>query len=189
MQFLKTADGLSPEKFYGAGALKHPPTLTHTERIRFIRTYYSLWGLMKLDPADWAPRLESMTSQQLYYLHEMTKLTQSIGHEEELTPSQFPNQPPDSYHAINTGQSDKRIALENKAWERIQYVSQRFFQRDATDASVYAKHEGFLFFVVIWDHWQPSLKDVVCHLSRSTVRLGPEDERKCLWDDNFDKET
>ena len=144
---------------------------------------------MKLDSAEWAPRLESMTSQQLYHLREMTKLTQSIGHEEDIPPPPFPNESPDSFHAINPGQSDKRIALEDKVRERIQYISQRFFQRDATDASVYAKHEGFLFFVVVWDHWQPSLKDLVCHLSRSAIRPNPEEVRRYLWDDSFDKES
>lgn len=185
LTFKLTANGFSPEKFYGAEARGHPPTMTDTERTRFVRTYYSLWGLMKLNPAEWAPRLESMTSQQLYHLHEMTKLTQSIGHEEDIPPSPNANEPPDSFLAINFGQSEKRIALEDRVRERIQHISQRFFQRDAAHTIVYAKREGFLFFVVFWDHWQPSLKELVCHQSMSVIRPNSEETRRYLWDDNF----
>lgn len=144
---------------------------------------------MKLDPAEWPPRLASMTSQQLYYIHEMTKLTQSIGHEEDIPPLPFPNVRPDSFDAVNLGQSDKRIALEDEIRNRIEYNSQRFFQIEAAHPSVYAKHEGFLFFVLVWDHWQPPLKELICYPPRSAIRLSPEETRRYLWDDNYDKET
>ena len=133
-----------------------------------------------------------MTSQQLYYLHEMTKLTQNIGQEEEGYPSYEKSKIySDPFHLINLGQSDKRIALEHKVWERMQRISQRFFQQDAGAACVYAAHEGFLWFVTVWDHWQPSLKDMVFHLSRSRGRVGPtpEETRRYLWDDDFDKDS
>lgn len=61
-----------------------------------------------------------MTLKQLYRLHEMTKLTQSIGQGEESIPSPiFPDEPPDSAHSINIGQSEERIALSNQIWQRI----------------------------------------------------------------------
>ncbi|KAI4120189.1 MAG: hypothetical protein LQ338_007192 [Usnochroma carphineum] len=160
-------DGLSAEEFYGPGAHKHPPTLTRTERTRFIRSYYSLWSLMRLDLSEWDPRLQAMTSQELYYLREMTKLTQSIGREEIVPPPMFPDEPSDSVHSINSGQSEKRMTLARRIWQQIQRNSRHFFERDAQDPSVFAKHEGFLWFVVLWDHWQPSLKDMVCHQSVS----------------------
>ena len=176
-------DGLSAEKFYGPGAQNHPATLTPSERPRFIRSYYLIWTLMRLDRAQWDARLEDKTSQELYYLQEMSKLTQSIGREEHIPPPMFPDQSPDSIHAIYSGQSDKRAALECRIWEQIQRNSQRFFDRDAQDVSWCAKHEGFLWFVVLWDHWQPSLKDVVCHQSRSTVRLSSAVVKQYLWND------
>ena len=181
------ADGLSLEEFYGAGAHKHPPTLTRTERTRFIRSYYLIWSLMRLDPSKWEPRLQAMTSQELYYLREMANLTQSIGREEDVPPPMFPDQPPDSFHSINQGRSEKRIALEEKIWEQVQRNSRQFFDRDAQDTSIYAKHEGFLCFVVMWDHWQPSLKDIVCHQSVSTIRLSPEVVSQYLWNDGLDE--
>lgn len=165
---------------------KHPPTLTRTERTRFIRSYYSLWSLLSLECSEWESRLEAMTSQELYYLHEMTKLTQSIGREERVPPPMFPHEPPDSVHSINSGRSEKRITLERRIWQQIQYNSVRFFERDAQDPSVYAKHEGFLWFVVMWDHWQPSLENMVCHQSVSPIKPSQAVREKYLWNKSWD---
>ena len=128
-----------------------------------------------------------MTSQELYYLREMTKLTQSIGREEIVPPPMFPRGPSDSVHSINSGQSEKRIALERRIWLQIQRNSWRFFERDAQDPSGYAKHEGFLWFVVLWDHWQPSLKDMVCHQSVSLVKPSPAVKEQYLWNTGLDE--
>ncbi|KAL9024258.1 MAG: hypothetical protein Q9196_006644 [Gyalolechia fulgens] len=182
----KKADGVPTQELegcYGVGAREHPPRMTPTERTRFVQGYYTLWGLMNLNPSEWISRLEAMTSQELYCLHEMTKLTQNIG-EEILPPPLFPDQPPESIHAINIGRSEKRIAVEEAVWEQIEHISQRVFGQEAIHPEVYAKCEGFMWFVVIWDHWQPSLKDTVLHTSRSVKRPSPEFIKRCLWNDN-----
>lgn len=140
---------------------------------------------MKIDCSEWDSRLQAMTSQELYYLREMTKLTQSIGREESVPPPMFPDEPSDSVHSINSGQSEKRIALEQRVWQQIQRNSRRFFERDSQDPSVFAKHEGFLWFVVLWDHWQPSLKDMVCHESVSLIKPSLAIKRQHLWNDEF----
>ena len=139
---------------------------------------------MKLDASEWESRLEHITSKQLYYLHEMTKLTQSIGREEAVPPPLFPDEPPDSVHSINTGRSEKRIALEERVWQQIQDICQRIFNQDALYPDVYAKHEGFMWFVVMWDHWQPSLKDMVLHQSTSRIKPSPDVVKRYLWDDD-----
>lgn len=183
-------DGYSASQYYGAGAHRHPPTLTCTERLRFVRSYYTLWGLMKTDDSSKRlSRLKSMTLKQLYRLYEMTKLTQSIGQgEESIAPPIFLDQPPDSVHSINTDRSEKRIALSGEVWEQIQKISQRFFHQDAQDPIAYAKHEGFMWFVVLWDHWQESLKDLVCRQSTTSPEFkpSPATERQYLWDDSSD---
>lgn len=176
-------DGLEPGEFYGAGAEEHPSTLTRTERKRFVRTYYSLWGLLRIDPSAWDSRLQAMTSRELYYLHEMTKLTQSIGREETVPQPMYPNAPPGSVNSINHGRSEKRDALERRVWQQVQHNSLRFFDRDALHAAVFAKHEGALEFVAIWDHWQPSLKEMVLHESRSTINLSPAVKKEYFWND------
>lgn len=126
------ANGFSAKQYYGAGARRHPPTLTLTERPRFTRSYYLLWGMMKMDAAEWQPRLDAMSLKQLYYLCEMTKLTQSIGREEVVPAPVFPNADPQSAIAINSGQSEKRITLGEKTWEHIESIYQRvYYHRDA----------------------------------------------------------
>ena len=183
----KIADGIPTpelEECYGVGARGHPPTMTPTERTRFVQNYYTLWGLMSLNPSEWKSSLEVMTSQELYYLHEITKLTQSIGGQEIIPPPIFPDQLPESVHAINSGRSEKRISLEETVWQQIEHTSQRIFGQEAIHPEVYAKHEGFMWFVVIWDHWQPSLKDAVLHTSRSAERPSPEVVKRYLWNDN-----
>ena len=176
-------DGLEPGEFYGAGAEEHPLTLTRTERERFIHTYYSLWGLLRIDTSAWDSRLQAMTSRELYYLHEMTKLTQSIGREETVPPPIYPNATSDSVNSTNHGRSEKRDAVERRVWQQIQHNSLLFFDRDALHAAVFAKHEGALEFVAIWDHWQPSLKEMVLHESRSTIKLSSAVKKEHFWND------
>ena len=178
--------GLEPEKFYGTGAQNHPPTLTRTERTRFIRSYYSVWSLMGIDCSEWGSRLEVMTSQELYHLDEMTGLRDSIGMEEIVPPPNLPL-PPDSFHSIDDSLGQKRSDLAQRIWEQIQRISWRIFKDDALCISVYAKHEGVYPFVALWDHWQPSLKDVVCHESRSAIKPSLAVRKQYLWNDEFDE--
>lgn len=139
---------------------------------------------MKLDASEWESRLEHITSKQLYCLHEMTKLAQSIGREEAVPPPLFPDMPPDSVLNINTRRSVKRFALEERVWQQIQGISQRIFNQDALLRDFYLKHEGFMWFVVMWDHWQPSLKDMVLHQSTSRIKPSPDVVKRYLWDDD-----
>lgn len=185
-------DGYSASQYYGAGARRHPFTLTRTERRRFIRSYYGLWGMLQSkNSSKWSSKLESLTLKQLYRLHEMTKLTQSIGQgEERVPPPVYPDEPPDSVHSINSGQSEERLALSDQIWQHIQQISQRVFHQDAPAPSVFAKHEGFMGFVVLWDHWQESFKDLVCHESTVSPALKPSPtfEKQYIWDDSSDED-
>ena len=61
---------------YGSEALRHPPYLTKTERPRFIRAYYQLWGFMIIPQTVWQARIESMRLKELYHLCDISKLTQ-----------------------------------------------------------------------------------------------------------------
>lgn len=142
---------------------------------------------MRLEPSRWDSRLQAMTSRELYYLREMTELTQRIGTEEIVPPPMFPHESSDSVQSINSGRSRKRIALERRIWQQIQGNSLRFFNRDAQDPSNYAEHEGFLWFVVMWDHWQPYLKDMVLQQCVSLIRLSPAVKEQYLWNDGSDE--
>ena len=139
---------------------------------------------MKIDATEWPPRLEAMTLKQLYYLYEMTKLTQSIGMEEIVPAPPFPNADPDSVIAINSGQSKERIVLGEKIWGHIERAYQRIYHKDAEYPWILAKDEGFLWFIVMWDHWQPSLKQILC----GRRPIDSAFEKQYLWDDSSDEE-
>jgi len=180
-------DDLPAEPFYGKGVYEHPPTLTRTERSRFIRSYYSIWGLMKLDPKEWESRLQAMTSQELYYLREVSKWTQGVENEEIVPPPMSSDEPSDLAHSINSDLSNKRKALERRIWNQLQRNARRFLERDAQDPSRYVSHEGFLRFVVMWDQWQSFLKEMIRHHSRISGPLAAAVIERHLWKDGSDE--
>lgn len=157
------APGFPLAEVYGAGTRRHPPHLTKAERRRFVRTYYQLWGLMKLDVAQsQAARLEAMTLKQLYHLCEMSMLTQNIGREEDVPVPLDLRQNPDSTAAIDHRRSKERRALAARIWKHLEQTFLHIHHEDADYVWLYAKEDGFLSSVVIWDHWQTCLKEVVC---------------------------
>ena len=144
---------------------------------------------MKIDRSEWDSRLQGMTSQELYYLKEMTDLTEGYAMlNETIHQPTLPLQPPDSLHSINHSEPRKRFDLGQCIWEQIQRNSLRFFEQDALFTSCYAKHEGFFVFVVFWDHWQPSLKDLVCHQCSGAIKKpSPAVRKQYLWNDELDE--
>jgi len=113
------ARGHRAEDYYGAGAVQHPSYLTRTERPRFIRSYYQLWGLMKVNPAEWRSRPQYMTLKQLLHLREMSRLPDSIGRGEEMVPPpQHPDAESDSHFTINDQRSKERNALSKMISEQ-----------------------------------------------------------------------
>ncbi|KAL8869502.1 MAG: hypothetical protein Q9174_004226 [Haloplaca sp. 1 TL-2023] len=162
--------GLSPKDFYGPNARGHPPTLTSTERKRFTHSYYWLWCLMEMDMSEWDSKLQEMTSRELYYLHEMTYLTQRIGTEETTHQPAASYQPAPLARTLNFDRSEKRESLSERIWQRIKSNSWRFYELPAQNVSNFSRHEGFLGFVAIWDHWQPFLEDVILQSYLETHR-------------------
>lgn len=160
----------------------HPPYLTRAERPRFIRIYYQLWGLMKMDAAEWPDRLESTRLKDLCLLFEMCRLTQSIGKEEPIALPKFPNADPNSANAINWSRSQKRIDLSTRIWTHIEHTYQQLHHAAPERIDIYASQEGWPPFVAIWDHWQPCLKDWVCRAYAS------EPMKEELWDESSDEE-
>ncbi|KAJ5105831.1 hypothetical protein NUU61_003178 [Penicillium alfredii] len=177
--------GLPAAPFYGKGQ-GHPPFLTRSERRRFIRTYYQLWGMLKLDHAESQRRLESMTVKQLYHLCEMCRLPQSIGHEEVL-PAEAEGKNLENTHLVERGRPPDRDVLLERAWHCLEQTYVRVHDEDADEPWLEAKYEGYLWWIVIWDHWQPSLKALaLCHRG-----MGPPtrlDIEKELWDESSDEE-
>ena len=166
--------------YRSAGARSHPPTLTRTERPRYISSYYTLWSMLKLNMLVWDSRLEQMTLNQLYSLHEMTNLTQSIGGEEAIPDCKtFPIKCP-----VNCGRSQKRITLGQRAWQQIQDISERILKKDALNPRDDAQFYGFKWFVVMWDHYQNTLKRSVTYFFRSAMQPSLDDQKRYLWNDD-----
>ena len=129
-----------------------------------------------------------MTLKQLYLLYEMSKLTQSIGREEVVPAPRFPDAEPNLIHAINQGRSKEHEALSETIWQHIEHVYQRIHNRDAELIWAHSLYEGSLGFIVMWDHWQPSLKQVVCGRRSIDPSPWPSFEEQYLWDDSSDEE-
>ena len=150
-----------------------PPGLTFSERKRFIHSYYTIWSLMKLDMTEWDSRLDAMTTQELYYLLEMSQSEQSIGTEEVAPLMQNPNAPSRTSASKKFRRPEKRMNLEDRTWQQIQSHSSGCFDYRAPHTSVYTKHFGCWPFVAIFDHFQPHLKEMVWKMSLSRVRPSP----------------
>lgn len=145
--------------------------------------------MMKKDTVDWAKRLEKIKLKELYLLFEMSKLNQSIGMEEVLPSFPDPQPLPGSYHAINRRFSEKRQQLSKFIWKDIKKTYLRTRNEEASDLwAVNVKAEGYLNFLVLWDHWQYDLKSVAC--TRGSRIQNPEvkSQKESFWEDSSDEE-
>ena len=117
----------------------------------------------------------------------MTILPQSIGGVEKRSPPHSPDADPNSFNAVNQSRSPKRYDLEH-AVER--HIERRHWEvhGEKPDWPIgYALEEGFLVWVVFWDHWQENLMSTVCygpdHDTPSQLRLN-----RSLWEESSDDE-
>ena len=155
------ARGHRTEDYYGAGARRHPPYLTRTERPRFIRSYYRFWGLLTIDdPVERQARLQSMSLKQLIYLCEISWLPKGMGPGEEAI--QSPVNPGVARGPEPAKRYQARRALSKLVMEQTELVYRRIYGQDMEAIWVIAMDEGYDAFLVMWDHWQSSLLDVVC---------------------------
>lgn len=146
---------------------------------------------MTLPPAAWQPRLERLTLKQLYHLLEMSTLTQSIGRGEEVRPPapQLLNEKPYSARAINRGRSKKRVSLYEAIWAQLESAFERIHHSSPEEVSVYSLEEGSLgMFIVMWDHWQGPLKELVCRRRPNAKRPLTDSEIQYCWGESEDEE-
>lgn len=181
-------DPFIARKFYGSERVRHPPYLTKAERPRFIRSYYQLWGMMKMSLAAQQAKLETMTLKTLYQMHEMCELTQSIGCEEPIpAPCCKIVDDYDSERSINWDRSDARCDLQKRIWKRIETIYYDIHKTKPIDTSGDALYDGWLVWVVMWDHWQRDFKNV-CLQQFLHQRPEPPDTTHILWEDSSDEE-
>ncbi|MCJ1476604.1 hypothetical protein MMC13_005270 [Lambiella insularis] len=162
------------ENHYGIGERKHPPTLTRTERLQFIRAYYQFWCMMTLDRTEWQPRFQSMTLKELFHLCEMCKFSQSIGKEEVA--DEQPVLP------ICFRRSGERPTLRSRALDHIEQTFQQIPNHNPDLYWVYAGVPSHMYWLVMWDHLQPVFKGTLCNITP------PLEDKEDLWNDSSDEE-
>jgi len=112
---------------------------------------------MRAEPSDWERLLEPITSlRQLYYLFELCGLPDRFREGDGAAPG--------SIARMNGGAPERqaRGALRSAVWARLERVYRSVHDGYPEDVRSYALEDGFQEFVVIWDHWQDSLKQIVC---------------------------
>ncbi len=172
--------GLRAEEYYGQGIDGHPPYLTRTERRRFIRSYYQLWGLLELDNLQQRQsRLHSVSLKQLLYLCEMSWLPNGMGPGEDVD-SEW-------RAAIYQERIQARQALSKWILEHTESTYRRIHGQDMELIWVNAMDEGYGDFLLMWDHWQNSLKEVVCG-TRSKEPPYKREMHLELWEDSPDED-
>lgn len=143
---------------------------------------------MRLDAAEWQSRLEAMTSKQVVLLYEMSRLTQSVGLEEAHPENTTLDADPKSQHPTSFRRSDKRQALSRRTKEHMEHTYRRIHNEDFDEPWVNAKEDGYLWFVVMWDHWQTPFEDLMCRRLGQTSRSARSFEGPGIWDDSSDEE-
>lgn len=94
-----------------------------------------------------------------------------------------------SIRAIGKERSPDPVALGKKIWQYIEQTFQRFYHREAEEDfwGVDDLYEGTPGYIVMWDHWQPSQKYLLCGRGwPSTPR--PSFEKQYFWEDSSDEE-
>lgn len=53
----------------------HPPELSLSEKSRFIKSYYYVWGLLCLQESSWPERLSRLPLRYMYYVDELSRVS------------------------------------------------------------------------------------------------------------------
>ena len=146
----------------------HPPYLTRPETRRFVRTYYSLWSLLRISSDLWQARLSCLSLRDLYYTHELCRIPQSIGREEYQV------------------SSEKRKLLRDAIWEHIEATHLALHGEEWSGYDyLFIEYEDYDF-GRFWDHWQYFLKHTVCGSKSSPWR--PDPDKAHLWEESDEDE-
>lgn len=156
----------------------HPPYLTPTERPRFIRAYYRLWGILELEGSAWYERYAQWTAWQLNRTCEMVLLRDFVGEEH------------DAVSDLSGPLGHRRVPDRR---QKLHYEMQEFHVKtfhciygEARQPVVFAplgcgKDMGRYGFIVIWDHYQNYFKlNMLLGLTAETI---PQEYKEFLRED------
>ena len=130
-----------------------------------------------------------MTSlKNLYLLHEISKLRQSIGMEQVRPDPWFPGAKLSYICNIRKKRSTKHVILRNRIWKQIKHVFQHFHDREPDPVWDGDHYEGAYGFIVMWDQWQPPREYISCGRRPIDPSTWLSFEEQYLWEDNSDEE-
>jgi len=160
---------------------RHPPYLTPTERSRFIRAYYRLWGLLELEDSAWSQRYARWTAWQLNRTCEMALLRDFVG--EEHDPVLNLSSPP--WHRMIP---DRRWKLHFEMQE-FHVKTFRCIHGEASQPPIFLPlgsgkdmgQFGIYGFIVIFDHFQKCFMQNM--LRGLTAETTPQEYKEYLKED------
>ena len=170
------------EDYHGLGPLLHSPSLARTERSRFTRSYYQLWGMMQFTEfAKLETTLRSLTIKQLLHLqaiassHNLTRGHQLIlGSQRECFDinSVFSLEDPISGISI--------LELMETEIDRRIYRYDNMNPKNENTGIIkhYAFGDGHYDFLIIWDNYQAPIK----HAVRNTRVKNLDSEKGWDWE-------
>ena len=173
------------ENPYCFPVIRPPSCLTRTERSRFTRSYYQLWGLMKIDdPAELAARLQSMTTKQLLHLRGMICLTR---YRKVIWPSQCDVVETSSQH-LKTLSSKWKLMSRTEIRRRLRgYKNLSSHSKDMSMIRNYAFDERYFGYHFLYDSHQTCVKDAVCR-KRTKEPIFEKETHWELWDGSSDED-
>ena len=186
------------QNYHGLGPLLHSPSLTRTERSRFTRSYYQLWGIMQLGEfAELEPTLQSMTIKQLLHLQGIASPHGLTLGDESIPGSQRKSFDIDSVLSLEDpifrisllelmeAEIDRRIYGYNNMDLLFEDMDPQYENTDMIKA--YAFGDGYYDFLIIWDNYQAPIKQVV----RRTRAVKPSSEKGWdmeVWEESSDED-
>lgn len=110
-----------------------------------------------------------MLLKHLYMVHEMTMLQQPIGD-----------------GATASASREDRGVLIGELQDRVKHTFRQIHKREYQDISVEAACNGYRHHVVMFDHCQPILKELVCNRFAPVLRPNPVLE-ETVWQETSDE--
>ena len=174
----------------------HPDRLTQTERRRFIRTYYQLWYLIRMDKDHWSAAISPFSMKQIFLLREMCFIPLAIGEdlpgpkiqEEYASAKAERRRRPIYYRYQNEGVRGELGSLlfliAEEHLERVGHDDPWMIRKET-------RFEGYGGFHVLWDYHKSWLRQYCTDRSRNDVSIYAQEleyERRRLWAESSDEE-
>lgn len=66
-------------------------------------------------------------------------------------------------------------------WDRIHEIHCEAWGQEADTLDLYAMEDGYMGYVVLWDHWQEDLQQIICRWKPTELGKQATLDRTHLW--------